>query len=39
LLDQVRDQDLNNLTPMKALELLQSWQQSLGDKGQNSGHE
>ena len=39
LLDQVREQDLNNLTPMKALELLQSWQQSLGDKGQNSGHE
>jgi DNA mismatch repair protein MutS len=37
LLDQVREQDLNNLTPMKALELLQAWQQSLGDKDQNSG--
>jgi DNA mismatch repair protein MutS len=33
LLDKVREQDLNNLTPMKALELLQSWQQSLGDNG------
>jgi hypothetical protein len=31
LLDKLREQDLNNLTPMKALELLQSWQQSLGD--------
>lgn len=38
LLDKVREQDLNNLTPMKALELLQSWQQSLDGKGQNLGH-
>jgi len=33
LLAKVREQDLNNLTPMKALELLQSWQQSLNDNG------
>ena len=33
LLDKVREQDLNNLTPMEALELLQLWQQSLGDNG------
>jgi DNA mismatch repair protein MutS len=33
LLDKVREQDLNNLTPMTALELLQAWQQSLADNG------
>ena len=29
LLDDIREVDLNNLTPLKALMLLQQWQQSL----------
>ena len=31
LLDDIREADLNNMTPLEALMLVEKWQQSLGE--------
>jgi DNA mismatch repair protein MutS len=37
LLDTIRDTEINELTPLQALQLLQSWKDQLSDRSSKPG--